>query len=228
MPLPEELGFFQHSREKRRLEVIARLIPRAGVRKVLDVGAASGWLAETLALRGFRVSAVDLGLDSIRRAGKRLKDRGITVAFAQGDIYRLPFDDSGLDAVTASEILEHLDDPPPALREEARVLRPGGTFVLCTPYRERIETTLCSHCNQKTPVNAHLHSFSESILARLLKESGFTVDRMDRFLSLPAERFGLSGLTVKLPFSLWRMADSLACRMTGRQCYIAVRAVRNA
>lgn len=228
MPLPEELGFFQHSREKRRLEAIARLIPRAETRTVLDVGAASGWLAETLALRGYRVSAVDLGLDSIRRAKERLKVRGARVEFVQGDIYRLPFAGGGLDAVTASEILEHLDDPPRALREVARVLRPGGTFVLCTPYRERIETTLCIHCNHKTPVNAHLHSFNERILTGLLADAGFTVDRMDPFLSRPAERFGLSGLTVKLPFPLWRAADALACRMAGRECYIAVRAVRNA
>jgi ubiquinone/menaquinone biosynthesis C-methylase UbiE len=228
VPLPEELGFFQHSREKRRLEVIARLVSRAGVRNVLDVGAASGWLAETLARRGLRVSAVDLGLDSIRRAEERLKARGVSVAFVQGDIYRLPFAGGGLDAVTASEIIEHLEDPPRALREVARVLRPGGTVVLCAPYRERIETTLCIHCNQKTPVNAHLHSFSGHGLAGLLAEAGFTVERMERFLSRPAERFGLSGLTAHLPFPLWRATDALACRTMGRECYIAVRAVRNA
>lgn len=226
--MPEELGFFQHSREKRRQEVIARLAPREGVRTVLDAGAASGWLAETLARRGFRVSALDLGLDSIRRAKERLRTRGVRVDFLQGDIYRLPFAEGGLDAVTASEILEHLEDPPAALREVARVVRPGGTVVLCTPYRERIETTLCIHCNQKTPVNAHLHSFSENDLTLLLNEAGFRVERIVRFLSRPAERFGLSGLTVHLPFSLWRAADAFACRVLKRECYIAVKAVRNA
>lgn len=174
------------------------------------------------------MSAVDLGLDSIRRAKERLRGRGVPVAFLQGDIFRLPIAESGLDVVTASEILEHLGDPPRALREVARVLRPGGTFILCTPYRERIETTLCVHCNCKTPINAHLHSFDEQVLTGLLEEAGFTVERMMRFLSRPAERFGLSGLMVALPFPLWRAADALACHILGRECYIAVKAVRNA
>lgn len=228
MPLPEELGFFFRNRELRRLQVIAHLVPRKGIRNVLDAGAGSGWLAETLSRRGYQVSAVDLGLDSIRRAAVRLRGRSAEVAFVQGDVYRLPCRTGCFDAVTASEMIEHLEYPADALREIARVLRPGGSFVVSVPYRERIETTLCIHCNRKTPVNAHLHSFDEHILGSLLNDAGFTVQQVVRYVSRPGERIGLAGFTGVLPFAVWRAADAFFCGMFGRESYMAVRAVRNA
>lgn len=44
----------------------------------------------------------------------------------QCDAHRLPFDDASFDTVVANHMLYHLDDPDAALREFARVLRPGG------------------------------------------------------------------------------------------------------
>ena len=76
-------------------------------------------------------------------------------------MYRLPFRGGSFDMVVASEIVEHLENPQGAMLEAARVLRPGGYLVVSTPYRESLKYTLCIHCNKKTPVNAHLHSFDE-------------------------------------------------------------------
>ncbi|MCD6308323.1 MAG: methyltransferase domain-containing protein, partial [Candidatus Latescibacteria bacterium] len=65
------MGHFRRSLERRRFEFIARLVPRRGVSRVLDVGCGSGWLSEMLADRGFRVASLDIGLDRLRRASKR-------------------------------------------------------------------------------------------------------------------------------------------------------------
>jgi SAM-dependent methyltransferase len=46
---------------------------------------------------------------------------------------RLPFADASFDGVVSSEVLEHLEDPHHLARECARILRPGGMFVLTTP-----------------------------------------------------------------------------------------------
>jgi len=226
MPMPEEMGHFRRSVERRRFGVITRLIPRRGVRRVLDVGCGSGWFSEMLAGRGFAVTALDIGADSLKRASKRMEKKRRRVSFVLGDVYRLPFADCGFDAVVASEVLEHLERPSDAVMELVRVLRPGGCVVVSTPYRERIETVLCIHCNRKTPVNAHLHSFDESDIETMLGRSGCDVDKHITFVNRPLERLGFAGLSRFLPHLLWRACDAAACRMTGRQSFLAVRAVK--
>jgi len=188
--------------------------------------AAAGW--PMLARRGCSVCALDLGWDSLLRASRRARERRADIRFVLGDLYRLPFPDGCFDAVIACEILEHLDSPGNAVREIARALSPGGIIVLSTPCRERIEMTLCIHCNRKTPVNAHLHSFDERSLAGILNETGFSVLESRSFINRPMERIGFTGLSAFLPHALWRAADRMFCRLLGRESYIAVKAVRNA
>ena len=222
------MGHFRRHQEKRRFQCISRLLPKKGIKKVLDAGAGSGWLSEMLAGRGFEVTALDIGLDSILRARKRLKERSVPVNFTEGDVYRIPFRSGSFDAAFASEILEHLEKPLEALSEIARVVRPGGWIIVSTPYRERIEEILCIHCNRKTPVNAHLHTFDEHTLPELLKTAGFIPRRLVKFVNRPVERVGMAGLTGFLPYTAWRMLDAFLCRILGRESFIAVRAERNA
>ncbi len=226
MPLPEDLGHFRRQMERRRFTLIARLVAGAGTGRVLDAGCGSGWLAELLTARGLAVTAMDLGFDSLRRASRRLAEKQAGVPFVNGDIYRLPFRDAVFDAVAMSEVLEHLERPSDALREAWRVIRPGGCIVVSTPYRERIQETRCIHCNQKTPVNAHLHSFDEMSLRDLLDKAGFRCERSTLFLNRATERFGMAGLTWMLPYAAWRAVDALACTLFGNAGYQVVRAVK--
>lgn len=50
------------------------------------------------------------------------------------DITAIPVPDASFDAVMCTEVLEHVPDPIAALRELARVLRPGGTMILTSPF----------------------------------------------------------------------------------------------
>ena len=50
-----------------------------------------------------------------------------------GDIFRLPFSSNSIDIIILSEVVEHLHDPLPAIREIARVLKPGGYAMVTTP-----------------------------------------------------------------------------------------------
>ncbi len=227
MPMPEDMGYFRKSLEKRRFRLISALVPLRGVSGVLDVGCGSGWLSEMLSRRGFGVTALDIGLDSIRRASERLKSKAPGVSFILGDVYKLPFKNDRFDAVVASEVLEHLENPLDALNEMARVVRPGGNIVVSTPYRERIEEILCIHCNKKTPVNAHLHTFDETSIKKMFEEAGCVVQKCVTFVNRPAERFGMAGLTCFLPFSVWRLLDRAACGLSGRESFMAIRAVNN-
>ena len=117
-----------------------RILNAAGVTRedrVLDLGCGIGNILIALAERidfvrpplGVDVSPdlIRIGQREIGRAG--LQDRiGLQVAPAT----RLPFDDGAFDLVLTSHVLKHLDDEAllASFREVARVLRPGGRFLL--------------------------------------------------------------------------------------------------
>ena len=65
------------------------------------------------------------------------------------------------DIIVASEIIEHVYDPKMFIDCLLDILKPSGKIIITTPYNEKIPLSLCVHCNQLTPGNAHLHSFNE-------------------------------------------------------------------
>jgi 2-polyprenyl-3-methyl-5-hydroxy-6-metoxy-1,4-benzoquinol methylase len=99
---------------------------------LLDVGCGPGTITVDLARRVApgRVVGIDVAEDPLAEA-RALADReGVDVAFGPGDVYRLAFDDASFDVVHAHQVLQHLTDPVAALREMARVCRPGGVVAV--------------------------------------------------------------------------------------------------
>lgn len=95
--------------------------------RVLDVGAGTGVSTEELARSGAYAVGVDISLGMLR-TGRRARPH---VPLLAGDALRLPFPDGAFDAVTISFALRNVVDPQAALREFARVTRPGGRLVVC-------------------------------------------------------------------------------------------------
>jgi SAM-dependent methyltransferase len=99
--------------------------------RLLDVGAGSGEVARGLAPLvgdGGEVVALDNSqtmLDAAQRG-----DDGGPVRYVLGDVRSLPYADGYFDGVRSERVLQHLDDPDAAIREMARVLRPGGRICL--------------------------------------------------------------------------------------------------
>jgi demethylmenaquinone methyltransferase/2-methoxy-6-polyprenyl-1,4-benzoquinol methylase len=95
--------------------------------RCLDLAAGTGVSTEELARSGATVVGADLSLGMLR-VGHAVRPR---VPLLAGDALALPFADGAFDAVTISFGLRNVVDTPAALRELARVTRPGGRLVIC-------------------------------------------------------------------------------------------------
>jgi SAM-dependent methyltransferase len=96
---------------------------------VLDVGCGPGTITLDFARRvpEGRVVGVDGSETVLSQAEAAAREAGVgNVGFALGDAYALSYADNTFDVVHAHQLLHHLDDPVAALREMARVCRPGG------------------------------------------------------------------------------------------------------
>ncbi|MFB8774645.1 SAM-dependent methyltransferase [Streptomyces broussonetiae] len=117
-------------------QLIDRLAPRPGQR-ILDVGCGLGKPAVALATaHPVHVVGVTISPDQAKRATERARGTDVEarVTFRHGDGMALPFDDDSFDGAWAFESLLHMEDKPRALRELARVLRPGSRLVLADMY----------------------------------------------------------------------------------------------
>jgi demethylmenaquinone methyltransferase/2-methoxy-6-polyprenyl-1,4-benzoquinol methylase len=97
--------------------------------RVLDLAAGTGVSTLELARGGARAVACDFSLGMLRagRAGRRRR----RLPFVAGDATHLPFAAGSFDAAVISFGLRNVSDVPAALREMARVVRPGGRLVVC-------------------------------------------------------------------------------------------------
>jgi SAM-dependent methyltransferase len=115
-----------------RRKLFARLIGGLSVGvsdPVLDVGTSAGTNLRMLKELGFGdVTGLDFSEEAIRFcAGKGFG------TVRRGDITEMPFADGSFSLVLATDIIEHVDDDLRALREIARVLRPGHDALITVP-----------------------------------------------------------------------------------------------
>ena len=96
-----------------------------------DLGAGTGFLTEELLAHGARVIAVDQAEGMLAALGGKLgAAAGDRLELRAGSAEALPLPDRSVDRVVANMFLHHVEDPAAALREAARVLRPGGRIVI--------------------------------------------------------------------------------------------------
>lgn len=169
-----------------RLETTAifhYLEPRPGER-LLDLGTGTGRYAAAAARRGMLVTGVDASPAMLAVA--RVGTAGGDVRLVRAELTALPFGDARFDAVLGVTILCFVAEPLAALREAARVLRPGGRLVLGELNRWSIWSAtrrLQGLVRPTTYRQAHFHGSGE--LCRLCKAVGLRVTGWAGLLHLP-------------------------------------------
>jgi SAM-dependent methyltransferase len=98
---------------------------------VLEVGCSSGFFLDEL--RRELPSALVMGADYVRGPLEQLAGRRRDLPLMQFDLTCCPLPDASVDVVVLLNVLEHIGDDEAAVREVARILRPGGAAVIEVP-----------------------------------------------------------------------------------------------
>ena len=113
--------------------VLAEMLRGLGGGSWLELGCGHdllpAWMGDgplALPVDGWRITGVDLDRQALAR------HQGLACR-VHGNIERLPFKNGVFDLVTANMVIEHVEKPSDLFHEVARVLKPGGRFVVHTP-----------------------------------------------------------------------------------------------
>ncbi|WP_299031021.1 bifunctional 2-polyprenyl-6-hydroxyphenol methylase/3-demethylubiquinol 3-O-methyltransferase UbiG [uncultured Sulfitobacter sp.] len=164
-----------------RLGYFDRLVSWQG-KAVLDLGCAGGFMAEAIEDRGAHVTGIDPAKDAIAAARSHAGARDITYDVGVGEA--LPYTDGQFDIVICVDVLEHVSDLTKVLKEVARVLVPGGTFLFDTINRNpvsRLATiTVAEDILRLLPKGTHDPAMfiKPSELVEGLEQAGFAVGKL--------------------------------------------------
>ena len=146
--------------ERRRAWVARQAAATPWGSRVLDVGAGVGQYRSLFAHCEYRTQ--DFGLEPAT-TGK------YTPLDYECDITAIPVPDGTFDVILCTEVLEHVPEPIRALREMARILRPGGRMLLTAP--------LGSHLHQEP---FHFYGgYTPHWYQRFLPEEGCDVESIE-------------------------------------------------
>jgi SAM-dependent methyltransferase len=160
---------FDETIKERKTDAIVQVIADAApVANILVVGCGSGREAGILA-RFF--GAASVGIDIVEEF--EFDHVGSAPAVLRiMDARELDFPDASFDLVFSFHALEHIPQPERALAEMARVLRPGGTFLVGTPNKSRLLGYIGSARTLAEKIRWNLNDIGMRLRGRWSNEAG--------------------------------------------------------
>lgn len=163
--------FWFVSRRRIFTQVLDRELPEHDARQVLEIGCGAGGMLAMLKPYG-TVS----GLDIDREYLEFCRERGFARVLC-GSGYELPFADASFDLVCLFDTLEHIPEEVQALREVARVLKPGGRLLISVPAYQWL-------WSQNDRIAHHCRRYTRARLQQAVEQAGLTVRRTSYFNTL--------------------------------------------
>ena len=215
----ERFGATEHDERRLREYIVSEI--ELDFESVLDVGCGRAWIADYFLRKGKKVISLDISVTNPKKALEMYPSPNHFGLAA--DSFKLPFNDKSFDLVIATEIIEHVVDPKLFINELFRTLKPGGKLIISTPYKEILRYVLCIHCNQKTPINAHLHSFNEHKLTSLCEDSNLNKTEVEIFGNKLLIFLRTYIFLKYLPFKVWKGIDRFANLIYNKPIHIIVK-----
>ena len=149
-------------------EALLGLLPREWV--MGDLGCGTGAMLPVLAPHVARVVGVDASDEMLAAARTRVAALP-NVELRAGVLESLPLENGSLDAATLMLVLHHLASPVEALKEAARVLKPGGRLLI-------VDMAPHEHEEYRQQMGHVWLGFSETQMQHLLTQAGFEAIRI--------------------------------------------------
>lgn len=139
-----------HAPDKAVEAALLKLIGKRPFQSMLDLGTGTGRLLEILSPYYTRGVGIDLSREMLSVARANLDRAGVTHAqVRQGDIFAAQIERNAFDLVTMHQVLHYLDDPARAIREAARMLRPGGRLLVVDFAPHSLDVLRDQHAHQR-------------------------------------------------------------------------------
>jgi SAM-dependent methyltransferase len=154
--------------ERRRALLLAEARPGE---RVLDLGCGAGRFVAALAEAGADPVGVELAEGALERARRNVP--GADLRLMEDGI---PLEDSSVDLVWCSEVLEHVPDTAGLLSELRRVLKTGGRVLITTPSHGLPRRALIALLRWEPhfdPLGQHVRFYTRHSLARVLDSFAF-------------------------------------------------------
>ena len=162
--------------------ILRELTADGAIRRVLDAGCGNGNLTARLAGSGFEMVGFDTSESGVAHARTAYPGIRFEVASAYDNL-RERFGDT-FDACISVEVIEHLYSPLAFVERVYDVLRPGGVFVLSTPYHGYLKNLVLAVTGRADAhytalwEGGHIKFWSPATLTTLLRQGGFDVVRV--------------------------------------------------
>jgi SAM-dependent methyltransferase len=135
----------------------------------LDVGCATGRLLEYMESLGWHGRGVEL----CRLSAEFGRDKRNLDIF-NGTLLEAEYFNNQFSVVHSSHLIEHLTDPAEYIKENYRIIKPGGFFITTTPNVNSLQAILFGS-NWRSAIADHMYLFSPGTLSRLIMQEGFRI-----------------------------------------------------
>lgn len=200
--------------------------------RVLEVGCGAGLTSAELAKRGFDVDATDTVADMLELTRRHAAQANVSARLRTtlSDVHALQFEDKTFDAVVALGVLPWVHSPPSAMRELARVLKPGAHLVVSANNADRLMYSIDPKYNRAlSPVRKAMklllgpagprggrgplvHMVTPKVFDRMLSAAGLSAVRRHTFGFGPFTFLGRQVLPQRLSVELHRRLERRADR----------------
>ena len=211
-------------------QIVVGLTADWDAQSVLEVGPGTARFTIPLAQKRNRITLVDISSGMLDVARRNLADEGLDsaiVASVEASLYELPLEPDQFDHAICLNVLSHLEKGATAIRQLARVVKPGGTLLINYPNLQSYYWPAAKRINDRSKaVGEEVYSIwerparvlqwlSDAGLELLARRGHVHVPRaLERYRLLPVIR-GLDLISRRAPLSRIAPIHFCLCRKPG-------------